>query len=140
MKITTAELALAIKEGLVDFLEEKNPWAICTAKVGREDKEKYEKCVLGVKKQLKEAAYEFNWGVKGPSRVANQYKLSPLKLKGIIREELSKVLSEEDDWFQRLIRWLSSTTAGREARRQANAADTRTEKSGVDSAYRRIKK
>ena len=28
-----------------------NPWAICTASVGREDKEKYEKCVMGVKKE-----------------------------------------------------------------------------------------
>ena len=28
---------------------EKNPWAICTAKVGREDKDKYESCVLSVK-------------------------------------------------------------------------------------------
>lgn len=32
-----------------------NPWAICTAQVGRSDKDKYEKCVLGVKKKgLKE--------------------------------------------------------------------------------------
>ena len=30
---------------------ENNPWAICTASVGREDKEKYEKCVKSVKKQ-----------------------------------------------------------------------------------------
>lgn len=28
-----------------------NPWAICTAQVGREDKDKYEKCVLSVKDQ-----------------------------------------------------------------------------------------
>lgn len=28
-----------------------NPWAICTASVGREDKEKYEACVLSVKKE-----------------------------------------------------------------------------------------
>jgi len=28
-----------------------NPWAICTASVGREDKAKYEKCVLDVKKE-----------------------------------------------------------------------------------------
>lgn len=31
--------------------EENNPWAICTASVGREDKEKYERCVKDVKKQ-----------------------------------------------------------------------------------------
>lgn len=31
--------------------EENSPWAICTSSVGREDKEKYEKCVKSVKKQ-----------------------------------------------------------------------------------------
>ncbi len=41
------------KEGSGELDEEKenNPWAICTAQVGREDKEKYEKCVKSVKKQ-----------------------------------------------------------------------------------------
>jgi hypothetical protein len=28
-----------------------NPWAICTESVGRKDKEKYEKCVMSVKKE-----------------------------------------------------------------------------------------
>ena len=28
-----------------------NPWAICASTVGRKDKEKYERCVLSVKKQ-----------------------------------------------------------------------------------------
>ena len=35
-------------------LEEKtkdNPWAICTASVGRDNKEKYERCVKSVKKE-----------------------------------------------------------------------------------------
>lgn len=31
--------------------EENNPWAICTASVGRDDKEKYEACVKKVKAQ-----------------------------------------------------------------------------------------
>ncbi len=34
-----------------DISEEKNPWAICTASVGREDETKYEDCVKAVKKQ-----------------------------------------------------------------------------------------
>ena len=41
-----------IKEELEAYLEEQeknNPWAICTASVGREDKEKYERCVKSVK-------------------------------------------------------------------------------------------
>ena len=39
---------------LVDILleeKENNPWAICTASVGREDKAKYERCVKSVKKK-----------------------------------------------------------------------------------------
>ena len=28
-----------------------NPWAICTASVGRDDKAKYERCVMKVKKK-----------------------------------------------------------------------------------------
>ena len=31
--------------------QENNPWAICTDSVGRDDKEKYEKCVKSVKRQ-----------------------------------------------------------------------------------------
>ena len=42
-----------------DILESKkkskyNPWAICTSSVGREDKKKYERCVMDVKKSIKE--------------------------------------------------------------------------------------
>jgi|TARA_R110000787_G_scaffold2353_3_gene9343 hypothetical protein len=33
--------------------EKDNPWAICTASVGREDEEKYERCVKSVKKEKK---------------------------------------------------------------------------------------
>ena len=35
----------------VGLKEKNNPWAICTASVGREDKDKYEKCVKSVKKE-----------------------------------------------------------------------------------------
>jgi hypothetical protein len=33
--------------------KQNNPWAICTKSVGREDKDKYEKCILDVKKDKK---------------------------------------------------------------------------------------
>jgi len=37
---------------MLDEEEAKNnPWAICTASVGRDDKEKYESCVRDVKKE-----------------------------------------------------------------------------------------
>jgi hypothetical protein len=41
------------KEDSIDEEEKGNPWAICTASVGREDEEKYEDCVKAVKKQNK---------------------------------------------------------------------------------------
>jgi hypothetical protein len=28
-----------------------NPWAVCTKSVGREDKDKYERCVMDIKKK-----------------------------------------------------------------------------------------
>ena len=39
------------KKDLDEAESKNNPWAICTASVGREDKEKYEACVRDVKKQ-----------------------------------------------------------------------------------------
>jgi hypothetical protein len=40
------------EEGYMDEAKAKNPWAICTASVGRDDKEKYERCVMDVKKSM----------------------------------------------------------------------------------------
>lgn len=37
-----------------------NPWAICTSSVGRKDKEKYERCVMDVKKSIKEGKDPIN--------------------------------------------------------------------------------
>jgi hypothetical protein len=45
------ELKVRIKKSLEE--EKDNPWAICTASVGRDDKKKYERCVLSVKKKKK---------------------------------------------------------------------------------------
>lgn len=44
------------------YEEENNPWAICTASVGREDKDKFESCVKGVKakNKLKESKKGFS--------------------------------------------------------------------------------
>ena len=56
--VKLSENELAIESMLVgedsETIEEKdkdNPWAICTASVGREDKAKFERCVMDVKKQ-----------------------------------------------------------------------------------------
>ena len=43
----------ALEEVLVNEKKKSkvNPWAICTAQVGREDEDKYESCVMGVKEK-----------------------------------------------------------------------------------------
>ncbi len=60
MKITKNRLKKIIAEEISRFeeAEKPNPWAICTDSVGREDKEKYERCVKDVKAQhnLKEGS------------------------------------------------------------------------------------
>jgi hypothetical protein len=37
-----------------------NPWAICTSSVGRKDKKKYERCIMDVKKSIKEGKDPIN--------------------------------------------------------------------------------
>jgi len=50
----TKERIFEIVEEVLEEEKEKNLWAICTSSVGREDKEKYERCVKSIKKQNKE--------------------------------------------------------------------------------------
>ena len=59
MKITKTRLMEIIKEELDLVLEKKkNPYAICTASVGREDEEKYKSCKEKVEKQNEETKEE----------------------------------------------------------------------------------
>ena len=51
LKTHLEESEEVIGAGIEEREDKNNPWAICTASVGREDKEKYEKCVKSVKKQ-----------------------------------------------------------------------------------------
>ncbi len=39
-------------ENMVEGNDKNNPWAICTASVGRENKDKYEACVMDLKKKF----------------------------------------------------------------------------------------
>jgi hypothetical protein len=63
--LTEDELAIDAMLNEMEELEEEeskdNPWAICTASVGRKDKEKYEACVRDVKK---EKGIKENFGVE----------------------------------------------------------------------------
>ena len=57
-KTTTGEVMATPKESEMKEGKKKskkyNPWAICTSTVGREDKKKYERCVMDIKKSVKE--------------------------------------------------------------------------------------
>jgi hypothetical protein len=79
------------EEGEIDGLTEEeaknNPWAICTASVGREDKEKYEACVTDVKKQK---------GIK-EELVGNQDKLDADKDGDIEADDLADLRAKKDD-------------------------------------------
>jgi len=58
-----------------------NPWAICTSTVGREDKKKYERCVMDIKKSVKEG--------RDPSELFLENKIVSL-LERSIQPKISK--------------------------------------------------
>ena len=51
---------------------------------------------LQFKQIIKEAAAEYLWGVKGANRIANQYKISVLKLNELINEEINRLFEQPD--------------------------------------------
>jgi hypothetical protein len=53
-KTSITPMESEMKEGKKKKSKKYNPWAICTASVGRKDKKKYERCVMDVKKSIKE--------------------------------------------------------------------------------------
>ena len=68
-----------------------NPWAICTSSVGREDKEKYERCVMDVKKSIKEGKNPYQSLVESALGKMIEKHISPKMTK----KELVKNLSEQ---------------------------------------------
>ena len=60
-----------------------NPWAICTSSVGRKDKKKYEKCVMDVKKNIKEG--------KNPHQV-----IVEMALEKMIEKHISPRMTKKD--------------------------------------------
>jgi hypothetical protein len=68
-----------------------NPYAICTSSVGRKDKEKYEKCVMDVKKNIREG--------KNPHQVIVEMALEKMVEKHIsprmTKKDLVNTLSEQ---------------------------------------------
>ena len=80
-------MAKQLPNGSFEFTEGKkkskkyNPWAICTSTVGRKDKKKYERCVMDVKKSVKEG--------RDPSELFLENKIVSL-LERSIQPKISK--------------------------------------------------
>ena len=68
-----------------------NPWAICTASVGRKDKAKYERCVKDVKKSVKEGKNPLQPIVENAIERIIEKHISPKITKG----DLLRTLSEQ---------------------------------------------
>ena len=68
-----------------------NPWAVCTAQVGRKDKKKYEKCVMGVKEKIKEGRNPYEYLIESKMEEIVSEHLSPKMTKS----ELVNMISEK---------------------------------------------
>jgi hypothetical protein len=68
-----------------------NPWAVCTASVGRKDKKKYEDCVMGVKKKLKEGKNPYEYIIESKMEEIVENHLSPK----ISKKELIQIIQEK---------------------------------------------
>lgn len=68
-----------------------NPWAVCTASVGRKNKKKYEDCVMGVKKKLKEGRNPYEYLIESKMEEIVENNLSPKMTKG----EIMSIIAEK---------------------------------------------
>jgi hypothetical protein len=84
-------------DGSAEFSEGKNknkkynPWAVCTASVGRKNKKKYEDCVMGVKKKLKEGKNPYEYLIESKMEEIVENNLSPKMTKG----EIMSIIAEK---------------------------------------------
>ena len=84
-------------DGSAEFSEVKkkkkkyNPWAVCTSSVGRKDKKKYEDCVMGVKKKLKEGKNPYEYLIESKMEEIVESHLSPK----ISKKELIQIIQEK---------------------------------------------
>jgi hypothetical protein len=68
-----------------------NPFAVCTASVGRKNKKKFEDCVMGVKKKLKEGRNPYEYLIESKMEEIVENNLSPKMTKG----ELLRIIAEK---------------------------------------------
>ena len=72
-------------------IKKYNPWAVCTSSVGRKNKKKYEDCVMGVKKKIKEGRNPYEYLIESKMEEIVENNLSPKMTKG----ELLRIIAEK---------------------------------------------
>lgn len=92
-KITSTENGTEVEtnEGRQTKKKKYNPWAVCTASVGRKNKKKYEDCVMGVKKKLKEGKNPYEYLIESRMEEIVENNLSPKMTKG----EILSIIAEK---------------------------------------------
>ena len=88
--VKPSEITGEVKEGKKKK-KKYNPWAVCTASVGRKDKKKYEDCVMGVKKKLKEGKDPYEYIIESKMEEIVENHLSPK----ISKKELIQIIQEK---------------------------------------------
>ena len=87
----TATKKTETTEGKKKKKKKYNPWAVCTASVGRKNKKKFEDCVMGVKKKLKEGRNPYEHLIESKMEEIVENNLSPKMTKG----ELLRIIAEK---------------------------------------------
>jgi hypothetical protein len=82
-----------------------NPFAVCTASVGRKNKKKYEDCVMGVKKKIKEGRNPYEYLIESKMEEIVENNLSPKMTKG----ELLRIIAEKKMIFNKPIGKIMTT-------------------------------
>ena len=80
-----------VGEGKKTKNKKYNPWAVCTSSVGRKNKKKYEDCVMGVKKKLKEGRNPYEYLIESKIEEIVENNLSPK----LSKSEILRIIAEK---------------------------------------------
>jgi hypothetical protein len=103
-KNADGSVSMELPEGK-DKKKKYNPFAVCTASVGRKNKKKYEDCVMGVKKKIKEGRNPYEYLIESKMEEIVENNLSPKMTKG----ELLRIIAEKKMIFNKPIGKIMTT-------------------------------
>jgi hypothetical protein len=96
--------ATPMEENKKKNVKKYNPWAVCTASVGRKNKKKYEDCVMGVKKKLKEGKSPYEYIIESKIEEIVENNLSPK----LSKQDLLRIIAEKKSMMKKPIGKMTS--------------------------------